>query len=404
MSTHLDLGVALDGAGWHPAAWRDDNARPTELLSGTYWADLARTADEADLELLTIEDSIGLPTRHPFDPVDPDETRDARGRLDALVLANWLAPVTRRIGLIPTVSTTHTEPFHVSTAIATLDYTSHGRAGVRPVASVKPDEAALIGRRTVPSLSVDDLATPDGQRVLAEWFDEAADAIEVARRLWDSWEDDAVIRDAATGRYVDRDRLHYIDFEGRFFHVKGPSIVPRPPQGQPVVTALAHQRIPYEFAARAADVVYVTPRDETHLAAIHADVREAEHTVGRTGTPLRIWGDVVVLIEDSRAAARAALARLDELAGEPLAGDALVVADTPDAIAAQLLAWQQAGADGIRLRPARLPYDLDRIASGLVPELRKSGVRTPRDGDTLRARLGLPEPANRYRLRQEQES
>ncbi len=96
-------------------------------------------------------------------------------------------------------------------------------------------EAELFGRRDVGG---------------ADLFDEAADAVEVVRRLWDSWEDDAVIRDVATGRYVDRDKLHYIDFAGKYFSVKGPSITPRPPQGQPVVAALAHQVPVYEFASR----------------------------------------------------------------------------------------------------------------------------------------------------------
>ncbi|GAA4181635.1 LLM class flavin-dependent oxidoreductase [Gryllotalpicola koreensis] len=395
----LDLGVALNDAGWHPAAWREESARPTELLTGRYWADLARTADEAGLELLTIEDAFGLQTRHPFDAVDPAETRDVRGRLDAVLLANWLAPVTSRIGLIPTVSTTHTEPFHVSTAIATLDYASRGRAGVRPVASAKPHEAGHVGRRTFPEIDRSDFAGPEAQALISEWFGEAADAIEVARRLWDSWQDDAIIRDTATGRFIDRDRVHYIDFEGEHFSVKGPSIVPRPPQGQPVVALLAHQRIPYELAARQGDVVFITPHDEAQLASITAEVRDAETRVERVGEPLRVWADVVVLIEETTDAARAALARLDELAGEPLTSDALIVADSAAGVAERLLAWHAAGVDGIRLRPARLPLDLDRIVTGVLPLLEKAGVRTPRTDEaaaTLRARLGLPVAPNRY--------
>jgi alkanesulfonate monooxygenase SsuD/methylene tetrahydromethanopterin reductase-like flavin-dependent oxidoreductase (luciferase family) len=89
--------------------------------------------------------------------------------------------------------------------------------------------------------------------------------VEVARRLWDSWEDDAVIRDVATGRFVDRDKLHYIDFVGRYFSVKGPSITPRPPQGQPVVAALAHAKPVYGFAARSTDLVFITPSDDGSL-------------------------------------------------------------------------------------------------------------------------------------------
>lgn len=95
-----------------------------------------------------------------------------------------------------------------------------------------------------------------------ELLDEAADFVEVVRRLWDSWEDDAVIRDVATGRYVDREKLHYIDFSGRSFSVKGPSITPRPPQGQLVVAALAHAEWGPEFASATSDVVFITLKDE----------------------------------------------------------------------------------------------------------------------------------------------
>ena len=156
---------------------------------------------------------------------------------------------------------THTEPFHISKAIATLDYVSNGRAGLRVQISARPHEADHFGRRTFPPIDLAELQSPAGQERLTDHFDEAADYVEVVRRLWDSWEDDAEIRDVATGRFVDRDKLHYIDFKGSHFSVKGPSITPRPPQGQPLVTALAHQTVPYRLVARQADVGYVTPHD-----------------------------------------------------------------------------------------------------------------------------------------------
>jgi len=143
------------------------------------------------------------------------------------------------------------------------------------------------------------------QAAIADGFDEAADFVEVARRLWDSWEDDAEIRDVATGRFIDREKLHYIDFEGRWFSVRGPSIVPRPPQGQPVVTVLAHLTIPYRLGARAADVVYVTPRDEAGAAAIVAEVRAEQRAAGRADDTIHIFGDLVVFLDGTAAAAAA---------------------------------------------------------------------------------------------------
>ena len=106
-------------------------------------------------------------------------------------------------------------------------------------------------------------------------FEEAGDYVEVMRRLWDSWEDDAEIRDAASGRFIDREKLHYIDFEGRLVQCQGAVDHPRPPQGQPVVTALAHAALPYRFAAEHADIVYVTPHDSDQAGLIVAEVLAA---------------------------------------------------------------------------------------------------------------------------------
>ena len=125
----LHLAVALDGAGWHPAAWREPLARPAGLLTPDYWAGLGAEAERGLLDFVTIEDSLGLQSSR---RLEPDRRIDqVRGRLDAALIAARIAPLTSRIGLIPAVTATHTEPFHTSKAIATLDYVSTGRAGVR---------------------------------------------------------------------------------------------------------------------------------------------------------------------------------------------------------------------------------------------------------------------------------
>lgn len=340
---HLHLGVALDGHGWHPQAPATD-----PVTGGRYWARLAGVAERGLLDFLTIEDGL-LATG----PVP---------RADAVLVAARIAPLTRNIGLIPVATVTHTEPFHISKAIATLDHMSRGRAGWQPRVSPSAAEADLFGRRQAPGPG--------------ELFDEAADFVEVVRRLWDSWEDDAVIRDVATGRYVDRDRLHYIDFTGRYFSVKGPSITPRPPQGQPVVAALAHRGSAYEFAAAAADLVFVTPTDEDSVTRIRAEVTAAG------GRDLKLIADVLVAFGGA--------ADVDS--------DALVWRGTPAALADLLLAWHDLGLDGFRLRPAANTTDLPPIADELVPVLQRAGrFRTGyRDGETLRDRLGLPLAVNRY--------
>ena len=381
----LHLGVALDGTGWHPTSWREPDARPRDLLTAGYWADLVTEAERGLLDLVTIEDALGSPPP------------GVQGRLDAVLVAARVAPLTRHIGIVPTQVVTHTEPFHASKAIATLDYVSTGRAGVRVRISHRPEEAALFGRRTMPEGLLD--ADTAG---LADLFDEAADYVEVLRRLWDSWEDDAEIRDAATGRFVDRDKLHYIDFEGAHFSVRGPSITPRPPQGQPVVAALAHRDVAFRLVGRSADIGFVTPRDAPDAAAILATVRAEQDAAGRGGETVHVLGDVVVFLDGSAAAAAERKERLDGLLGRDQSGreyvsDAHVFVGTPAELADLALEWQAAGLSGLRLRPGTLPVDLMQITRGLVPELQRRGAfRTGYEADTLRGLLGLPRPANRY--------
>jgi len=381
------LAVALDGTGWHPASWREPGARADELLTAGFWVDQVREAEAGLADLVTFEDTFALP--------DDERTDQVRGGVDAVLTALRVGPVTSHIGLVPTVIATHTEPFHVSTQIATLDWVTSGRAGERIKVSSEPAEFALFGRRD------------PGTETRGSLFDEAADHVEVQRRLWDSWEDDAEIRDAATGRFIDREKLHYIDFEGAHFSVRGPSITPRPPQGQPVVTALAHVGTAYRLAARSADVVFVTPdgsgRDGPtgDAASILAEVRAAEQEVERAA-PLHVFGDLLVLLDDTADAARDRLRRLDEIDGRALRSDARILAGTASDVADVLASWRDAGLTGARLRPAVAAHDLPRITRDLVPQLQRRGLhRTAYEADTLRGLLGLERPADRYARVQE---
>jgi alkanesulfonate monooxygenase SsuD/methylene tetrahydromethanopterin reductase-like flavin-dependent oxidoreductase (luciferase family) len=395
----------LDGTGWHPASWREPVARPRDLFTAGYWADLVAEAERGLLDFVTVEDGLGLQSSlsqsrlrsnggTPIGELD-GRTDQVRGRLDAVLTAARIAPLTRHIGLVPTVIATHTEPFHISKAIATLDYVSTGRAGLRVQITARPNEAAHFGRRTIPRIEAYD--SPSAHEVVTGLFDEAADYVEVVRRLWDSWEDDAEIRDAATGRFIDRDKLHSIDFEGRFFSVKGPSITPRPPQGQPPVSALAHDTVPYRLVARQADIGYVTPYDTAQARAIVAGIRAEQEAAGRSGDPLHVFADLVVFLDDDPAEATARRERLDALAGEPYTSDARVFTGTPAQLADLLQEFQSAGLTGFRLRPAVLGHDLPAITRGLVPELqRRDAFRRAYEADTLRGLLGLPHPANRY--------
>jgi alkanesulfonate monooxygenase SsuD/methylene tetrahydromethanopterin reductase-like flavin-dependent oxidoreductase (luciferase family) len=366
----LVLAVALDGGGHHP------EAEATDPFDAAYWSRLAAVAERGGIDLVTIEDTFGAPRRR--DPVI--------ARPDAALVAARVAPLTRHVGLVPVITTTHTEPFHVASITATLDHISHGRAGWQPRVSVRPEETNLVGARPAPSAD--------------EAFAEADEVVEVVRRLWDSWEDDAIVKDVATGRYVDRDKLHYVDFEGGTFSVKGPSIVPRPPQGQPVVAVLAHVPQADELAARGADVVFVTPQPGGEAARV-AEIRAAEGRVGRDGEPLRVVADLVVFLDGYARGAAARRDRLDERLGRDWQTDAAVFAGSYTELAELMLAGRDEGLDGWRLRPGEMAPDLVGIADGVAHALHAAGARPAPAGDgaapnSLRARLELPRPASRH--------
>ncbi len=398
LTSPLHLAAALDGAGWHPAAWREPDARPADLFTAGYWVDLVRQAERGLLDFVTIEDGLRLQSDHPSEA--DRRTDQVRGRLDAVLIAARVGPLTEHLGLVPTAIVTHTEPFHLSKAIATLDYVTSGRAGIRIQVSGRADEAAHFGRRGFPVVRREDYpsaVSPQLRQELIDHFDEAGDYVEVLRRLWDSWEDDAEIRDAATGRFIDRNKLHYIDFVGRWFSVKGPSITPRPPQGQPIVAALAHQSVPFQLVGRSADVGFVTPHHTTQIDEILTEVRGAQQQAGRAGDTVHVFGDLVVFLDADTTTAEARLRRLDERAGTDFASDALIFTGTPADLADMLAEWHGAGLSGFRLRPGSLPHDLIQITDGLVPVLQARKLfRRVYGSATLRGQLGLPRPSNRY--------
>jgi alkanesulfonate monooxygenase SsuD/methylene tetrahydromethanopterin reductase-like flavin-dependent oxidoreductase (luciferase family) len=389
------LAVALDGLGWHPAAWRDTTVGARSVLRPEYWVGLIQEAEWAGLDFVTIQDSLLLQSTSAKHP--EGRTDRVQARLDAVLIAARAAPETTKVGILPVATTTHTEPFHISKAIATLDFISGGRAGFQARISPTRLEAAQFGRRRLEqgrtSGSNRNSAPASGEALM----EEAADFVEVVRRLWDSWEDDAEIRDTATGRFIDREKLHYIDFEGPWFSVRGPAITPRPPQGQPIVSVLAHVDAAFRLAARSADLVFVTPDSRENARALLLAVRQHEVAVGRTEPPLRVVADLVVFLDEDSGRALDRKNRLDHLDGTPLRSDALIFAGTPAELVDLLEDWYSVGIEGFRLRPGTIPGDFDAITHAVVAEMADRSLRPPSyQESTLRARLGLRRPENRY--------
>lgn len=338
------VAIELDAEGAHPGA---SASPPADALSPRHLAARIALAERLGFTAATFDDS-------------PLPVGDVP-RWDAVQRAAYAAPLTAALGLVPVAHVAYSEPFHVATQLASLDWASNGRAGWIAAASGTAREGAAYGRE---ALSDDELRR------------ERDDVIEVARRLWDSWEDDAVILDAATGRYLDADRLHYVDFEGESFSVKGPLITPRPPQGQLVVVAPA--------GTAGIDVALIEGDDTEEIRDAAVRARAAGAT--------RVWAEVEVVLDARGVTAER---RLTALGPWPSRSRLRHVGDASGLVA--LLADLAAAVDGVRLHVAELDLDLEEAGRAVLPALRsRIGFRSPRPGQTLREALGLERPASRY--------
>ncbi|MET9623853.1 LLM class flavin-dependent oxidoreductase [Streptomyces sp. NPDC006464] len=358
----LYLAVEVDGDGDHPAAWRRAAHAPGELLTPRRVARVAAAAENAGFTLVTLDDSLLPPAG--------DATANIVGRIGAVERAAFVAASTSVLGIAPIASTTYAEPFHLSSQLATLDHISAGRAAWVATADksgqASTDAARAWGRPPV-----------EGAEAVGR---EARDAIRVVRDLWDSWEDDAVIRSVATSRYLDRDRLHYIDFTGDTYTVKGPGIVPRPPQGRPVVLA-REGLVPPELI----DVALVDGASPARLGEAAA----------RSGAPLA-FAEVEVALDTPGESAEERVADLERHAPWHNAPHRLRHVGSAAGLVA-LLTELSHHVDGVRLRPLVLDEDLSVLSRLVLPELFARRVAgRPLPGATLRTTLGLPRPASRF--------
>lgn len=351
----LHLAVELDGDGAHPAAWRRAAHSPDQLLTPRRVAQVAAVAENAGFTLITLDDGVLPPGAAP-NPV---------GRIGAVERAAFVAASTSSIGIAPVVPLTYAEPFHVSSQLASLDHVSAGRAGWVVTEEDQPEAARAWGRPLV-----------EGAEARAR---ESRDGVEVARALWDSWEDDAVIRSVATSRYLDRERLHYIDFTGETYAVKGPAIVPRPPQGQVVVLGRP-DRVP----AAQLDVGLVGGHDLTSITAAAAAAGTA-----------RVFAEVEVALDTPDATAAARVADLERHAPWPDQGRLRHIGSAEQLVA--LLRELSRHVDGVRLHPLVLDEDLAVLSRLVLPALSERRlVARPLPGTSLRTTLGLARPANRF--------
>jgi FMN-dependent oxidoreductase (nitrilotriacetate monooxygenase family) len=433
----LHLNAFLMSTGHHEASWRLPESDPQSSTNIEHYKQLARTAERGKLDSIFFADSPVL-----FGEVG----RRPAGKLEPTVLLAAIAGATEHIGLIATASTTYTEPFNLARRFASVDWVSGGRAGWNVVTTAGPDAARNFG--------VDD------QPAHAVRYERAAEFLEVAQKLWDSWQDDAVLADKAEGVWGDAEKIRVIDHEGTHFKVRGPLNVPRSPQGHPLIVQAGSSEDGKDLAARYADAVFTAHQTLADAQAFYQDLKKRTAAVGRNPETIKILPGIVPVIGATEAEAqeleweldrlikpeyaRIQLAKTLRVAPEDLPLDrqlpdnlpsedeiegaksryTLIVqlarrenltvrqligrlgggrghrtfTGTPVQVADTIKEWFDGGAaDGFNIMPPVLPSGLETFVDQVVPILQERGLfRTEYTGRTLREHYGLERPANRY--------
>lgn len=440
---HLRLGAFLYPTGHHIAAWRHPDSQVDAGRNFRHYVRLAQAAEAAKFDLIFLADGAG--TRG--DNVDflSRTAHSYVAQFEPLTLLSALAAVTERIGLVGTASTTFNEPYHIARKFASLDHISGGRAGWNLVTSSSAHEAKNFNF--------------DEHLAHARRYERAVEFAEVVEGLWDSWDDEAFVRDKASGRYFDPSKRHVLDHRGEFFNVRGPLNVERSPQGRPVVVQAGSSEAGKALAARTAEVIFTAQQTLDDAVAFYADVKGRMAAYGREPDDLKIMPGVMPIVGATESEARekfdALQALIDpavglalvqtvtggfDLSGYPLDGPIPELPETNASKSRQLLAlelarrenltirelylriagarghWQLVGtpeqivdalearfvnygADGYNVMPALLPNSLDDFIRLVLPELRRRGLfRSEYEGRTLRENLGLKQPVSRYAL------
>ncbi|HEX3735997.1 MAG TPA: LLM class flavin-dependent oxidoreductase, partial [Solirubrobacterales bacterium] len=286
----MSINLFLSGTGHHEAAWRLPGARRAAPLDFEHYRHAAAIAERGKLDSIFFAD--GLAT-------GMDVRRNLMGVLEPIGLLAGLAAVTSRIGLIATASSSYQDPFNLARRFASLDHMSNGRAGWNVVTSGSEAEARNFGLDAVPAH--------------ADRYRRAEEFIEVATKLWDSWEDDALLVDKGSGVYVETDRVHAVDHEGEFFKIAGPLGVPRSPQGRPVLVQAGSSEEGKDFAATHAEAVFTAQRTLADGQAFYADLKDRAIRAGRDPGQIKILPGISPFIGSTEEEARRVEQELHDL-------------------------------------------------------------------------------------------
>ena len=436
MTRQLKLNLFVYPAGHHEAAWRHPSSQPDRLLDITFYQELARAAERAKFDAVFLADGPALESNVRY---------AARFRLEPFTWLSAIAAATERIGLIGTASTTYLEPYNAARLFASLDHLSRGRAGWNIVTTGAPGAAGNFGLDRHPEH--------------AQRYARADEFVDVVGKLWDSWEDEALVSDQESGLFADDSRIHPIGHHGEHFRVQGPLNTPRSPQGRPVYVQAGSSADGRAFAARHAEAVFTAHQSLSSAQEFYADLKGQAAVLGRDPGQLLVLPGISPYLGSTEAEARSLKQEFDELTqpeyglgilrrllGVDLDGVALdepfpqelldagtakpgsrsdllvdlirrerltvrellhrfagarghyVVAGTPVHVADEIQRWFFNGAaDGFNVMPPSLPGGFEAFADEVVPILQARGLfRTDYSGSTLREHFGLGRPASQY--------
>jgi FMN-dependent oxidoreductase (nitrilotriacetate monooxygenase family) len=433
----LRLGAFMRPVGIHTAWWRYPGALPDANFNFKHLARFAQTLERGKFDAFFMADHLAV-LNMPMSALKRSATNSS---FDPMTLLPALAVVTERLGLIATASTTFNDPYHIARKFASLDHISNGRAGWNLVTTSNPDAALNFGL---------DEHVEHGER-----YDRGREFYDVVTGLWDSWADDAWLRDQESGIFFDPDKMHVLNHKGPHFKVRGPLNHARPVQGWPVIVQAGASDAGKQIAAETAEMVFAAGGPVAGARDFYADVKGRMAKIGRNPDHLKILpGALVVTGETQQEAQRkkdlldslvhpdsgiASLsialgtdasafdldgplpnipetnqsksgrqrvidrARRDNLTVRQLAQIAgsyggLAMVGTPAQIADEMEEWMFTDAcDGFNIMFPYVPGGLDDFVDTVVPELQRRGLfRTEYEGTTLRENLGLPRPKNRF--------
>jgi alkanesulfonate monooxygenase len=439
MSTtrQLRLGAFMRPASIHTGAWRYPGAYPDANFNFVHLRRFAQRLEAAKFDAFFMADHMAV-LNMPMDALKRSHTATS---FEPFTLLSALSQATEHIGLVATGSTTFDAPYHIARRFASLDHISGGRAGWNIVTTSNPDAALNFGM--------------DDHMEHGERYRRAREFYDVVTGLWDSWADDAFIRDTQSGIFFDPDKLHVLAHKGKYLSVRGPLNIARPVQGWPVIVQAGASDAGRQLAAETAEAVFTA---QSNLAAgreFYADVKGRMEKAGRSRDHMKILPACFVVVGDTLEAARAKRARLDSLvnyanaiaslsialghdaskfdpdgplpeipesnaskSGRQRAIDlaarekltvrelaqrlggysGLAMVGTPETIADEMQEWLETDAsDGFTVMFPYLPGGLDDFVDRVVPELQRRGIfRRDYEGKTLRENLGLPRPKNRF--------